>query len=212
MSEELVHNFSAITETPDLALCRAILNAHDGDLTAALNDFYARGGAPAASRAAPQRPRRGLVHLLRAIFGGVFTFSTTVRGAPVRGVVVASALRTSATAVSSVAPCAGADSRGRRQVVRAVVTLVLTPVLGPARLRAARQALTGARTEEDPAHAAATFVRELAAAYGGRHPRFLQCSYRDALQRAQQESKFLLLYLHSPEHQVRARAGFCTSA
>ena len=85
------------------------------------------------------------------------------------------------------------------------MTLVLTPVLGPARLRAARQALTGARTEEDPAHAAATFVRELAAAYGGRHPRFLQCSYRDALQRAQQESKFLLLYLHSPEHQVRAR-------
>jgi FAS-associated factor 2 len=210
MSEELVQNFSAITETPDLALCRAILNAHDGDLTAALNDFYARGGAAAAAapRAAPQRPRRGLVHLLRAIFGGVFTFSTTVRGA--RVCVASWSRQRRTTAVSSVAPCAGADSRGRHQVVRAVVTLVLTPVLGPARLRAARQALTGARTEEDPAHAAATFVRELAAAYGGRHPRFLQCSYRDALQRAQQESKFLLLYLHSPEHQVRAH-GFRTS-
>jgi hypothetical protein len=222
MSEELVLNFSAITQTPDLALCRAILNANGNSLAAALNDFYANGvdgAAASAPRAAPQRPRRGLVRLLRVIFDGMFTFSITVRQRRRRRQErVCACVRCDVASAPSQLPSRAqrclvclpralkaARCRRRRQVVRAVVTLVVSPLVGPARLRAARQALS-ARAEEDPAAAAAMFVHELADAYGSRHPRFLQCSYRDALQRAQQESKFLLLYLHSQEHQVCATA------
>ena len=82
-----------------------------------------------------------------------------------------------------------------------MVTLVTAPLLGPGRLRAPR--LLAPSPTEDAAVAASTFVHEFEAAYGAQHPRFLHCSYRDALQRAQQDSKFLLLYLHSAHHTVR---------
>ena len=51
--------------------------------------------------------------------------------------------------------------------------------------------------------AAHSFVTQFEALYGSHHPQFLLCSYRDALQVALREHKFLLVYLHSPKHQVR---------
>ena len=57
---------------------------------------------------------------------------------------------------------------------------------------------------EDPQTAAEVFCDSFLATYGQRSPAFLRCSYREALQRANRESKFLLLYLHSGEHQVCA--------
>lgn len=75
----------------------------------------------------------------------------------------------------------------------------MAPLFGPGRPRL----LTYHAATEDPAAAAAAFVREFTAAYGAQHPRFLQCSYLEALQRAQRENKFLLLYLHAAEHQAR---------
>ncbi len=91
-----------------------------------------------------------------------------------------------------------------RQVIRAVVRLAVSPLLGPGRPAGRLLAFSAGRSPtEDPATAARAFLEEFEATYGSQHPRFLQCSYRDALQRAQHESKFLLLYLHSAEHQVR---------
>ena len=88
---------------------------------------------------------------------------------------------------------------------------MLSPLFGRSRrLQRTRLALISVRSEdptEDPVVAAHSFVRDFSAAYGARHPRFLECSYRDALQRAQQESKFLLLYLHSSVHQARHAAS-----
>ena len=65
-------------------------------------------------------------------------------------------------------------------------------------------ALRGGEGYNDAATAAPAFVRSFQRHYGERCPRFLACTYREALQQAQRESKFLLLYLHSAEHQARA--------
>ena len=52
--------------------------------------------------------------------------------------------------------------------------------------------------------AAEVFIANFTRAYRAElYPRFLPCSYREALQQAQQESKFLLTYLHSGLHEVR---------
>jgi len=89
-------------------------------------------------------------------------------------------------------------------VVQIVVTLVVAPLFGSGRRLTWP---TDHAVNEDPAVAAATFAREFEEAYGAQHPRFLQCSYLDALQRAQRESKFLLLYLHAAQHQARSSAA-----
>ena len=60
---------------------------------------------------------------------------------------------------------------------------------------------------DDAAGVAVAFVTAFAEAYGPRSPPFLQSSYREALARASRESKFLLLYLHSPSHEDTQR--FC---
>ena len=60
-----------------------------------------------------------------------------------------------------------------------------------------------AQPEEDPVIAAHSFVATFEAQYGERRPQFLLCSYREALQAALREHKFLLVYLHSAKHQVR---------
>eukprot|EP00941_MAST-03F_sp_MAST-3F-sp1_P000433 g433.t1 len=36
--------------------------------------------------------------------------------------------------------------------------------------------------------------------YTSHHPKYQECSYQEAVKRAKRESKFLLVYLHSPEH------------
>ena len=95
--------------------------------------------------------------------------------------------------------------RRRHQALQRVVALALAPLFGPGRPRLLTFPTDRAVTE-DPVAAAAAFAREFREAYGAQHPRFLECSYLEALQRAQRESKFLLLYLHAAEHQARAAA------
>lgn len=95
------------------------------------------------------------------------------------------------------------------QAVRAVVLLALAPLFGPGRPRLMTFPDNRA-VAEDPVASAATFVREFEEAYGDQHPTFLQCSYLEALQHAQRECKFLLLYLHAAEHQARSCRSFCT--
>lgn len=94
------------------------------------------------------------------------------------------------------------EARCFGKALQRVVVLALAPLFGPGRPRLLTNPNNRAATE-DPTAAAAAFVREFTAAYGAQHPRFLQCSYLEALQRAQRENKFLLLYLHAAEHQAR---------
>ena len=51
------------------------------------------------------------------------------------------------------------------------------------------------------------FLDELERLYGTRHPIFLRMSYNDALSEARKDLKFLLVYLHSDDHQDTPR--FC---
>ena len=39
--------------------------------------------------------------------------------------------------------------------------------------------------------------------YGEQHPVWQECGWGEAASRAHQEAKFLFVYLHSPQHQVR---------
>ena len=84
----------------------------------------------------------------------------------------------------------------------------MAPLFGPGRPRLLTYPTNHAATE-DPVAAAATFAQEFEEAYGAQHPSFLQCSYLEALQRAQRESKFLLLYLHAAQHQARSCRAVC---
>jgi FAS-associated factor 2 len=44
-------------------------------------------------------------------------------------------------------------------------------------------------------------VDEFEKQYGSIHPKFLISSYRSAVAKSDQDSKFLLIYLHSPDHE-----------
>lgn len=58
----------------------------------------------------------------------------------------------------------------------------------------------GAKEEWNPRTAVRLFSLEFEERWGPRHPTFFEGSYREALSRAKQEYKFLLVYLHSDSH------------
>ncbi|KAF9577652.1 hypothetical protein BGW38_007011 [Lunasporangiospora selenospora] len=77
-----------------------------------------------------------------------------------------------------------------------------------------RLAITGRSTRsgptrppQDAASVAARFLREYEENYGTTHPNFYAGGYSAALSRAKNELKFLLVYLHSDEHD--ATDAFC---
>lgn len=59
----------------------------------------------------------------------------------------------------------------------------------------------------DPVAQASKLQREFETEYGPRHPTFFQGSYTQALDQAKRSLKFLLVYLHSPQHENTP--GFC---
>ena len=63
-------------------------------------------------------------------------------------------------------------------------------------------------TVRDPQRDVSNFVQEFNLAYGNEHPDFFVGSYSQVLEEAKKELKFLLVYLHSDDHQDSAR--FCT--
>lgn len=52
----------------------------------------------------------------------------------------------------------------------------------------------------DPRTQARQFIEQFTAKYGDRHPQWVEDSWRQAAVAAHQQFKFLLVYLHSPEH------------
>jgi hypothetical protein len=59
----------------------------------------------------------------------------------------------------------------------------------------------------DPALQAAAFAAEFRAAYGDRGPQWLQQGWAAATSSAHAELKFLLVYLHAPDHEVGRAPG-----
>ena len=80
---------------------------------------------------------------------------------------------------------------------------VLSAVLPPALARRARALPHAVGGEvDDPVAAASRFSRDLRDACGDAPaPDFRECSHRDALREAQDQLKFLFVYLHSPDHE-----------
>jgi len=70
-------------------------------------------------------------------------------------------------------------------------------------LRSAVLAITqGTRTaEESPASSSAAFIQSFMSRYGERAPRWQACGWQEASTRAQNEGKFLFVYIHSARHQ-----------
>lgn len=54
----------------------------------------------------------------------------------------------------------------------------------------------------DPAGQAQAFVAAFKRRFGDRHPRFMEVGWRAAGQAAAADHRFLLVYLHAPEHEV----------
>nr|CAG4652067.1 EOG090X0B12 [Triops cancriformis] len=65
------------------------------------------------------------------------------------------------------------------------------------------------RAVTDPLGDITSFISQYDAKYGPTHPTFYQGTYSQALSDAKKELKFLLVYLHSPDHQDTER--FCRS-
>ena len=53
----------------------------------------------------------------------------------------------------------------------------------------------------DPVGDVNSWIQAFESQYGLRHPRFFRGSYRQALDEAKRDLKFLLVYLHSEDHQ-----------
>ncbi|KAF9934714.1 hypothetical protein FBU30_000572 [Linnemannia zychae] len=77
-----------------------------------------------------------------------------------------------------------------------------------------RQAITGqstrtgpSRPPQDPTSVAARFLREFEESYGTNHPNFYAGGYTAALNKAKNDLKFLVVYLHSDEHDATDK--FC---
>ena len=66
------------------------------------------------------------------------------------------------------------------------------------------QALLQGNRYEDPPQSAATFKQLMQQRYGQQLPDFLETSWQDAAIQANRQFKFLLVYLHSPDHEVYA--------
>ena len=61
----------------------------------------------------------------------------------------------------------------------------------------------------DPEADTRNFISEFNNEFGVVHPRLEQCTYNQAVAKAHRDSKFLLVYLHSPLHEDTH--GFCTT-
>jgi len=93
-------------------------------------------------------------------------------------------------------------------VVGAVASRVLPQCL-TAPMRSAVRAIAQGPAEQPPATAAASFIQSFSAKYGERAPRWQVCGWQEAATRAQNEGKFLFVYIHSARHQDAA--AFCAN-
>ncbi|KAK9806360.1 hypothetical protein WJX72_011391 [[Myrmecia] bisecta] len=191
----------AVTNCP-AEQARFFLEANNGNYDRAVAMFYEQvpltHRAVPPVRATPPRPTAPLAPVAaRPVAGPVARRSGGLLRTLLR--IPVEATRISLGLVLSVLQ-AGAT------VLNAVGTAVL-PVSVMQRLRGSVRALTPLHTEVEPAQAARIFIRGFADTYGNARPEWAESSWQDAAARAHTEFKFLLAYLHSPNHQDTDR--FC---
>lgn len=192
MSEdEKVATLASVAGVEDLDYCRRLLRECSHDLERAVNVAIGVAPSPGPSERGgghrPDAPRR------RAVRPG----PGIQRANPILALPV-TIVRASLGLVF------GVVGLGIR-VFGGVLSAVLPPVLAR-RARALPHAVGG--EVDDPVAAAARFRRDLRDACGDAPaPDFRECSHRDALREAQDQLKFLFVYLHSPDHADAPR--FC---
>lgn len=57
--------------------------------------------------------------------------------------------------------------------------------------------------EVDPLRQARDFVRKFELKFGMTHPEFVESGWKEAAAQAHRECKFLWVYIHAPDHEVR---------
>ncbi|KAJ3142162.1 FAS-associated factor 2 [Geranomyces variabilis] len=184
--QDVLHNFQAITNIEDLDTAVAVLEAHGWDLQSSVTSQFEDGA--------------------NAIVDGDDDDDEDVNGTAAADV---------AFVAVEPAPPLPANGAPRRVSIWSLLALPVTLPLNvmwillsyaasflPAWLRPAiGPGPTRATARADDAHAAAArFLLNFEQTYGTAHPEFFAGTYAQALQKAKTEVRYLLAYLHSPEH------------
>ncbi|KAH9508367.1 FAS-associated factor 2 [Bulinus truncatus] len=173
---EKLLQFQDLTGIDQMQRCRQILEGHDWNIEAAVQDtFNEQEGAPTVFHQAPPQPeeRAPLVNLQpsnqRVILypgrrpQGIFEWTFYLLTMPIR--------------------------------------FVWTTVFDIVRVFISFLRPDPRRIVTDPLRDVQTFISSFESKYGQRHPVFYQGTYSQALNDAKKELRFLLVYLHSDEHQ-----------
>ncbi|KAJ3151654.1 FAS-associated factor 2 [Geranomyces michiganensis] len=188
--QDVLHNYQAITNTEDLDTAVAVLEAHGWDLQSSVTSQFEEGinGVGDNDQDDPDTAQ---------------------------GVAGAAAARAAAFVADEPAPPLPANGAVRRVSIWSLLALPVTLPLNvmwillsyaasflPTWLRPAMgPGPTRATARPDDAHAAAArFLLNFEQTYGTAHPEFFTGTYAQALQKAKTEVRYLLAYLHSPEH------------
>ncbi|KAJ1425463.1 thioredoxin-like protein [Ochromonadaceae sp. CCMP2298] len=175
-----LQTFQEIASINDEYLCIQILQQHNWDLDLALNTFVASQSEDTslASRSEASRPEGNAVRRTNRSTDS----SSTSR---------ASSRQSASTAVAP-------QQEGQQQAPGGLFGLVLVPL---------RWLFQARPTSLNPEQDTVKFVDEYNLKVSPTHPSFHLGSYQSAVARAFQQSKFLLVYLHSPLHGDSTR--FC---
>ena len=174
---ELLVQLQELTGLEDLQVCRALLESRDWDLEAVVQEQLGLGGG-----GEPTGPSAAPV---------------PPQPAGRAGAVWAPARNTLGWLLHLVALPARIFTGGLGAVWSFVTSLLGLPTES-----GRAQAGSG-----DPRQDVATFITEFEARYGSEHPPFHRGGYHAVLEQAKQELRFLVVYLHSEEHQDTDR--FC---
>eukprot|EP00127_Corallochytrium_limacisporum_P002391 Clim_evm32s119 gene=Clim_evmTU32s119 len=193
VSEEDVQTFSTITGIEDMADCRQKVEAW-GSLEAALDGHFRGASPPTAAQRDTQGAGSGLrrrnVGTGRAGGAGDNGYGAGAGGAAQYGPNTVPSGPLGVIMALAIFPL---------RIMLGVLATVLGPIIRF--LPGLNSLVENLNAPPPPAEEQIRmFIRAFVDRYGNDHPTFLQCSYDRAVERAKTDLKFLLVYLHSPEH------------
>lgn len=191
--QQILGNFQEIVQIQDDQLCIDLLQQNNWNLEHAVNAFMLGGAAAASSPSSRQQSRRNLDaprpstdRSTNRIYSTEETHFEQFQAQESEG------------AEDTTVTSANSNSGG-------LLDLVLYPI---------RWLFTKKSFAFNPNRDATNFIQEFQSEYGTSHVPFHRGSYQSAVAAAFQQSKFLLIYLHSPLHQDNdqfARQVLCDS-
>ncbi|KAK3236372.1 hypothetical protein CYMTET_53484 [Cymbomonas tetramitiformis] len=200
--------FMDITAINDVEYCRGILEAHGWNVELAVNTALGDGLQPTQSLAAAVSPPEETPEPIESVPRPV-PLPPRVSGVQIPRLlnIPVAIVRLMSTAVAGVF---GIGLQVLGGAIRAIF---------PQRVRRGLsgtvQSFASGLPTPDPVASADDFIKHFQASYGYTHPGFERLSYKDALKKAQQQFKFLVIYLHAPEHQDApkfCRETLCSNA